>query len=323
MWRWLVDRFRVWWVELRGGATVAALVVSLVLVLVSKDFGLPGQALLQSIRFHIAALMVPLVLLLVLGGAWLRAILFVAVAGYSVYEGGSIIAQQQALRASVAGQGTRPLFTYIGFNLLVYNQNGERIADFLASSDADILLTMESDPIYDHMDRMREAFPYISPCVENICDVRLFSRTPLENVRVRTLGGMWKNRLILAETVIDGVRFTIVTSHLSKPYFDQTAASELAQLTQTLGYVEGPILLVGDFNAAAWSDDVARMARRRDLAPGPAYPATWPVRSGPFGVPIDNIFTRGPLVITEIEALPDSMGSNHRGLRATISVAGE
>lgn len=323
MLRWLFDRFQVWWVELRGGATVAALVVSLLLILVSKDVGIPGQALLQSIRFHVAALMVPLVVLLLLGRAWLRSLLFIAVAGYSVFEGGSIIAQQQGLRASVAEQGTRPLFTYIGFNLLIYNRNGERIADFLAGSDADILLTMESDPIYDHMDRMRETFPYVSPCVENICDVRLFSRTPLDNVRVRTLGGMWKNRLILAETEIDGVRFTIVTSHLSKPYFDQTAAAEIAQLTQTLGFVEGPILLVGDFNAAAWSDDVARMARRRDLAPGPAYPASWPVRAGPLGVPIDNVFTRGPLVITEIEALPDSMGSNHRAIKATVSVAEE
>jgi len=65
------------------------------------------------------------------------------------------------------------------------------------------------------------------------------------------------------------------------------------------------------------------MVRRRDLAPGPAYPATWPVRSGPLGVPIDNLFARGPLVITDIAALPDAMGSNHRGIKAIISVADE
>lgn len=318
-----LGRLATWWIELRGGVTVAALVVAGVLFLVSKDVGLPGQALLQSIRFHVALLMLPLVVLLLLGRAWIRALLFIGVAGFSVYEGASIVASQQALRSSVADAGTRPLFTFIGFNLLVYNENGARLADFLAGSDADILLTMESDPIYDHMDRMRETFPYISPCLENICDVRLFSRTPLDNVRVRTLGGMWKNRLILAETVIDGVRFTIVATHLSKPYFDQTAAGEIAQLTQTLGFIEGPILLAGDFNAAAWSDDVARMVRRRDLAPGPAYPATWPVRSGPLGVPIDNLFARGPLVITDIAALPDAMGSNHRGIKAIISVADE
>lgn len=318
-----LGRLQIWWVELRGGATAAALVVTLILLLVSRDIGLPGQALLQSIRFHVAALMLPLVLILLLGRAWIRALLFVAVAGYSVYEGGSVIASQQALRSSVADAQTRPLFTFIGFNLLTFNENGAQIADFLTSSDADILLTMESEPIFDHMDRMLETFPYVSPCLDNDCGVRLFSRTPLENVRIKSLGDIWKNRFILAEAEIDGVRFTVAGTHLTKPYFDHEAAGEIAQITDALGQVEGPILLAGDFNAAAWSDDVARMARRRDLAPGPGYPATWPVRSGPFGVPIDNVFARGPLVITDIEALPDAMGSNHRGLKASISVVAQ
>ena len=316
-----MGRLQTWWVELRGGATVAALVVAGVLLLVSRDVGLPGQALLQSIRFHVVALMLPLVLLLLLGRAWIRALLFTVVAAFSIYEGGSVIASQQALRSSVADAGTRPLFTFIGFNLLTFNENGAQIADFLTSSDADILLTMESDPIYDHMDQMQATFPYVSPCVERICDVRLFSRVPLDNVRVRSVGGMWKNRFVLAEAEIDGVRFTVAAAHLTKPYFDHESAEELAQITQVLGQIDGPILLAGDFNAAAWSDDVARMVRRRELAPGPGSPATWPVRAGPLGVPIDNVFARGPLVITDIQALPDAMGSNHRGLKATVSVA--
>jgi endonuclease/exonuclease/phosphatase (EEP) superfamily protein YafD len=316
-----MGRLHKWWLELRGGATVAALVVTGVLLLVSRDIGLPGQALLQSIRFHVVALMLPLVLILLVGRAWIRALLFTVVAGFSIYEGGSIVASQQALRSSVADAGTRPLFTFIGFNLLTFNENGAQLADLLTGSDADILLTMESDPIYDHMDQMRATFPYVSPCVERICDVRLFSRVPLENVRVRSVGGMWKNRFVLAEAEIDGVRFTIAAAHLTKPYFDHEAAEEISAITHALGEIKGPLLLAGDFNAAAWSDAVARMARRAELAPGPGYPATWPVRSGPLGVPIDNVFARAPLVITDIEALPDAMGSNHRGLRASISVA--
>lgn len=54
---------------------------------------------------------------------------------------------------------------------------------------------------------------------------------------------------------------------------------------------------------------------------GPSYPATWPVRLGPFGVPIDNMWTRGPLFIASIQALDDAMGSNHRGILAELSLA--
>ena len=49
---------------------------------------------------------------------------------------------------------------------------------------------------------------------------------------------------------------------------------------------------------------------------------TWPVRAGMFGVPIDNIWTRAPLLIEQVAALPDAMGSNHRGLTASLSIAG-
>ena len=80
--------------------------------------------------------------------------------------------------------------------------------------------------------------------------------------------------------------------------------------------------MAGDFNAAGWSDSIDRLAREERLIPGPYYPATWPVRAGMFGVPIDNIWTRAPLLIEQIAALPDAMGSNHRGLTANLSVAG-
>ena len=312
-----------WWVELRGGVTVAALLIALVLVLVSRDVGLPGQALLQSIRFHIVVLMLPLIVLLLLGRAWLRALAFTAIAGFSVYEGASIIMAQQALRSTFAAAATKPLFTFISFNVLNGNSRGREIVDFLTASDADIVVTMESDPVYENMEAMKAAYPYMSPCVDGICDLRLFSRVPLEDVQVRTVGSMWRNRFLLATAQIDGVRVTIAAAHLTKPYFDYEAAHEIEQITQVLRSVEGPLLLAGDFNAAAWSADVSRMARLSELAPGPSYPATWPVRSGPLGVPIDNVFARGPLVIASVEAFADAMGSNHRGLKAEISVAGQ
>ena len=59
----------------------------------------------------------------------------------------------------------------------------------------------------------------------------------------------------------------------------------------------------------------------QQLAPGPAYPPTWPVELGPLGVPLDNVFTRAPLAVQSVEAIPDPMGSNHRGLLAGIALA--
>ena len=84
--------------------------------------------------------------------------------------------------------------------------------------------------------------------------------------------------------------------------------------------MEGDLIVSGDFNAAPWSDTLEHLAREAELIPGPGHPATWPVRAGPLGVPIDNMFTRGAALIRSIAPTPEAFGSNHLGLMATVDL---
>jgi len=111
----------------------------------------------------------------------------------------------------------------------------------------------------------------------------------------------------------------VVAVHLSKPYFDENAWAELREVGWALSRIEGPVVVSGDFNATAWSEAISSFAEREGLVPPPRYPGTWPVLLGELGVPIDNIFTRGGLLIEDIAATPPH-GSNHRGLLAQIAV---
>jgi endonuclease/exonuclease/phosphatase (EEP) superfamily protein YafD len=310
--------------ELRGAITALALVVCGVLLAVSVDFGLPGQSLLQSLRFHIAAVLLALMLLLFLGGAWRRGLLFLLAFALSAGQGAAIVYRQQETRISAEAVGSKPLFRLLSFNLLATNENGEKIAEFIASSGADIVLLMEAAPIGPHLGKLLATYPYQSGCTDGpeCGGVMLLSRTPLEAVTVTSLSQVWRDRLITAATTIDGQRISVVGAHVVKPYFDEFADEEVYRLGETIGRLTGPLVLAGDFNAAAWSNSVDRLAWQAKLAPGPAYPATWPVRLGPLGVPIDNVFTGAPLVIEQIEALDDGMGSNHRGLMAEIGLVG-
>lgn len=309
--------------ELRGAITALALVVCGVLLAVSVDFGVPGQALLQSLRFHIAAALLGLVLLLFIGGAWRRGLLFLFVFAVSAGQGGAIIYRQQEARIAAQGVGSKPLLRLLSFNLLVDNRNGAAIADFIIGSGADVVLLMEASPIGPYREKLLATYPYHAGCdISDDCSTVLLSRTPLENVAVGSLSEVWRNRLITAATVVGGQRVNIVGAHLVKPYFDDFPDEELRRLGLAIGRLEGPLLLAGDFNAAAWSARIDGLASREKLAPGPFYPATWPVRLGPLGVPIDNVFARAPLVIEQVDAMGDSMGSNHRGLIAEIGLAG-
>ena len=308
--------------ELRGATTALALVVCAFLALVSFDLGIPGQELLQSLRFHIAALLFCLIVLLLAGGAWWRAVILLLPLMASLGEGASIIHAQQQAHQAAAAPGTTPLFRLLSFNLLNDNENGAAIADYIVNSGADIVLVMEGGPLSRHRDKVFAAYPYNLGCIDFAgCSTTILSKWPLTQINARDLSEHYPRRLVTAVADINGTKVNLVLAHMSKPYFDVVATKEAARIAYFIRGLDGPVLLAGDFNAAAWSDNIARLARREKLAPGPAYPATWPVELGPLGVPIDNVLARAPLVIESVRAMDDSLGSNHRGLISEISIA--
>ncbi len=309
--------------ELRGALTALALVASGLLLLVSVDFGIPGQPLLQSLRLHVAVGLLLVVVLLGAARGWRRALLFLVVCGASLADAGMIVWRQHEPRLQLAEAGTTPFARIVSFNLLASNTaNGPRIADAILASDADIVMLMEAYPLVGERERIEAAYPYRVGCPPGgRCDTALLSRTPLTEPRLETLSRVYPERLALATTTIRGREVHVAAVHVVKPYFDGFSAQELRRLVEVLDTVEGPLIIAGDFNAAPWSALMDGMVRGAGLLPAPFHPATWPVPLGPLGVPIDNAFTRGPLVIERIEAFDDAFGSNHRGLVADVALA--
>lgn len=310
-----------WRSEISGAATCLGGLIAGLLVLVSFDFGLPGQSLLQSLRFHIAGGMLVAVLVLLASRAWWRSTGLLLVMLASLVEGGLIVLGYQQARGAAA-ERAQPLFSLMSFNVLSENPRPRELADFVADAGADVVLVMEGRPLFGHLEQLRRSYPHIAGCVSGeTCGLLILSKTPLEDVEQGDMGWIWRKRLLSARTQIDGQSVTLVAAHMVKPYFDDAAEGEAYVLRQRLSRIEGPLVLAGDFNSAPWSNNLKRLIERGNLLTAPAYPATWPVRLGPAGVPIDNVFTRSGLVIESLRALDDAMGSNHRGLWAEISLA--
>lgn len=312
-----------WRYEIRGAASGLAVITAFLLGLVSVSLAIPGQALLQSLRFHLVALMLGLIVVLLVTRGFKRAVLFVLVALVSVAEGGFFIYRMQEARAVAAEAVRAPLIKVLSFNILNSNyENGAAIARFIKDSGADIVMVMESSPLFEHLADLATVYPARAGCDEaRTCDLMLLSKTPLADAQMHDMGPTWRNRLITARTTVDGKSFTAVAAHMVKPYFDWAAVGEAHTLLRVLGRIEGPLVLSGDFNAAPWSDNIEWLVRDGRLVTAASYPATWPVVLGPLGVPIDNMFTRDGMFIESLRALDDSMGSNHRGLIADVSIA--
>jgi endonuclease/exonuclease/phosphatase (EEP) superfamily protein YafD len=281
---------------------------------------LPGALLLQSLRFHLIAAGLCLLVLMVIAGARWRAGLFALVLIAASAHAGRFVLEYQDRRSEQLGPPVAEI-SFISFNVLTGNRRSVEAADFLAASGADIAVVMETPGIFNQLDRLRETFPYSIGCTRpQTCDISIHSRLPIEGGEIRTMQPFHFERLAIAPVTIGGQKVTIVGVHLSKPYFDEASWLELLTIERVLSRIEGPVLLAGDFNSALWSGPVARLARAQDLAPAPFYPATWPVRAGPLGVPIDNILTRGNARIMALSAGSDSFGSNHRPLSARVEL---
>lgn len=307
--------------EIRGLLTGLALVALLVLAAVSVPAIIPGQELLHSLRFHIAigALALP-VLLSIFGARW-RALLVAALILTSIGQGALIVIAQLNTRAPMVAQVPVAHFNLLSFNVLASNKRGPDIAAYMLQTLPDVAVILETPGIEDQISELSTAFPYHAGCsTPQECDLSLFSRTPLRDVQVLRSRTFQRERLIVAKTTIGGQDVTVVALHLSKPYFDESALSELWQVINVIQDIEGPVVLSGDFNAAAWSGNVATFVERAHLVPPPWFPATWPVRLGPLGVPIDNVFSRNGALIESVEAMGSSIGSNHRGLVARIGI---
>ena len=309
--------------ELRGMATAGLLLVAGLLLLISVPVNLPGVELLQSLRFHVAALgMVVALGLFVFRARW-RGLLALVLTLASAGQGAMPLLKGYEARAAVTSD-TMGTIKVISFNVLADNMTGRQAADFIISQAPDIAIVMETPGVETYLADIAKVLPYRLGCEDpRTCDLTVFSRTPLSQQQMVLMRPYRHQRLAIATTEINGMPLTVVGMHLSKPYFDGASAEELHQAALALKDLPGRLLLAGDFNAAAWSDEVADFVDSLGLVPPPVHPASWPIKAGPLGVPIDNMFTRGPLLIETIAAPSDSYGSNHRALLASVSLRAE
>lgn len=306
--------------ELRGAALALSGVVALILIITSVTPGLPGELLLQTLRFHLVALGFVLGFLLVVFGAKWRALLFVGFLAIALAHGLYHVVDYASRRTEPAGP-LRAELTLLNFNVLASNRQADRLVDFVTLLAPDVALIMETPGIENHLAKIETALPYRIGCEQSArCDISLFSRHPIIGGEVRELPPFRRLRLALAPIEVNGVGVTIVGMHLSKPYFDEASLQELWYVQRVLQGIEGPVVLAGDFNSAIWSGPMRWFGRGAELIPPPNYPATWPVELGPLGVPIDNVLTRGNARVETLEAGDDSYGSNHRYLLARIGL---
>ena len=103
-----------------------------------------------------------------------------------------------------------------------------------------------------------------------------------------------------------------------------TRDDELAAVSSWARRQANSEVVLGDLNATPWSSALQSLEDSADLRNstyGYGVQATWPSRSGPFGIPIDQLLHSRDLTVTGRTTGP-SFGSEHRSLWVTIARSG-
>lgn len=250
-----------------------------------------------------------------LGARGLAAVL--AIAG--LIGGGTLVTRHLGYSAAV--QGGEADLDLIWFNVLHNNPEPPgNVADALLESDADILLLSEPEQLEAEFDRLLQSYPYAAGC-RGECPLTALSRYPLEVISFKRMRHWRPGRLLVLRVVPQGsAAVTIVATHQVKPWYYGASEEDRWYLADTLNDLEGPVVLAGDFNAAPWSRRLDELYDVFGFTPSRMPVGTWPAAAGPLGVPIDHVMTRGGADLVSYEPWGADLGSNHRGLRAGISL---
>jgi endonuclease/exonuclease/phosphatase (EEP) superfamily protein YafD len=321
---------------LRLLAGLFVVVVGLPPVLALFGFAVPLLDLLnhgQSVWFIGTLVGLIFVLLLHMGrlGLSLAAIGFLASAWTFVPEWASSLPPRP-----LASAGTTVL-KVMTHNIFGMNYDMERMARAIAEENPDIIALQEFFPPQAKglSPLLAADYPYSVHCFGGKrANLALFSKFPFDEEMTpddcpSDASSTRRTGLIIAVfKLADGSHFSVMTTHMDWPYPIERQAEEFAAVEQIAKEVEGPLILVGDFNSTPWSYALkgfeADTGLRRETRNLVSFPTIFTldhlVPAMPI-LPLDQVFQRG-IVVHELHT-GHPTGSDHLPVFFTFSLAKE
>jgi endonuclease/exonuclease/phosphatase (EEP) superfamily protein YafD len=240
------------------------------------------------------------------------------------------------------------------WNVLYNNPEGDEVVALLRAQDADVIVLQElTVPVTEVLEeQMRPDYPY--QALEPLYGARgmgIISRYPFVN---RTNDPTVPWRRVTLE--VADQELTVINVHLATPelqtrdlpflnreviiedYTTARRSTQQAELLALIDSIEGPLVVLGDFNTSDREPAYAELNRRlhdayRETAWGAGLTFPQNVSVGPLPVPfplvrIDYVWSKGGILPTDAYTVCRGGGSDHCMVvadmaMAEISVAGE
>ena len=209
------------------------------------------------------------------------------------------------------------------FNVLKYTSSHDSTVRRALETEADLISFQEVDAAWAQSlaNGLVDAYPhYRIEAREDAFGLAVFSKTPLTEVDTFQMEGI-PNLSGTLEWKGESIRF--FTSHLKSPLnYDnfQARNRHMEALADHVERVDGPVLVIGDFNTVPW--DASLLAFRKDtnlIDSRKDLSATYPSGLSFARIPIDYIFHSEEMRCEGFATLP-ATSSDHLGIVGVYSI---
>lgn len=282
--------------------------------LVAGFFGAVHPALdaLGHLRAHIAAAMVLCALLALVGSMWRQGLMSIVLGVAAI---STTLGIGDRLGVGEPAEKDAPVYRLLQMNLRFDNTEPEKVLSMIGHVKPDVITLDEVSAMWaDRLALLSSAYPYKIVCpVSNAAGgVAILSLRPFSAGVEPTCddGGVFA----LATLDFGGRSVEIGALHLHRPW-PSSQYWQVGDMAPLLGGMADTAILAGDLNATPWSNTVARIVEAGGFTMAPRVGPTWLYRRLPdflrfAGVPVDQIFAKGDVVVQSARTLP-AAGSDH------------
>lgn len=219
-------------------------------------------------------------------------------------------------------------------NVFGMNYDMERVASVIREEDPDIVALQEYFPEQAGLgELLRDRYPYSVYCRGGKrANLGLYSKLPFDremgagDCPSNAQGTQRTAQILAAFTLSDGTKFSLLTTHMDWPYPPERQREQFDAAIESINTIEGPLVVVGDFNSTPWSYALKRFASETGLTRETRNLVTYPeLFTLPGGLlplerflAIDHVFQRG-VNVSELR-LAAQTGSDHLPVVFTFNV---
>lgn len=217
--------------------------------------------------------------------------------------------------------GAGPRVTAVLANVWFRSNDHDRVLDYVTGLAPDIAIFLEATPAWGAaLTALRGSLPHQAHAGEAF----VAARRPLRGLRVLPLGDR-DSIAVMFTYDIGGTPITVIGAHVNWPLGPAIAASrnrELADLGAIARAAPGPVLLLGDLNATAFSpafDALGAASGLRDCAMGRGLHPSWPAWFPPLWIQIDHCLVGPGLAVMRLASGP-YVGSDHFPVEVSLQL---